>query len=84
MPLQRKKNTEMRASAKFGNNADQKTGMGRLGNPASCRTNFYSRAKWNILVLCMKQHWPYGQLFDSICPLTNEPLVTQLMAAGYT
>lgn len=41
MPLQRKKNTEMRASAKFGNNADQKTGMGRLGNPASCRTNFY-------------------------------------------
>lgn len=42
-------------------------------------------AKWNILVLCMEQHWPFGQLFDSICPSTIEqPLATQLMATGNT
>lgn len=41
-------------------------------------------AKWNILVLCMEQHWPFGQLFDSICPLKNELSATQLMATDNT
>lgn len=42
MPLQKKKNVQRtRADAKFGDNTDQQTSMGRLCNPASCKTNLY-------------------------------------------